>query len=380
MSICIVGNVVEYLKGTRMGGAERQMSLLAQYLALRGHQVTCVVPGYAGPEEWVKGVHIRSGWLPDKGIGISPVRFVTYRLPTLCRTLLEVAADVYYTRGFWLGTPTVVHATRRNNTVSLVALAHDTDLQADRSRIAAPQGNVHGWLVNSPLAFWYFRRYALERATWVIAQTAEQAARCKTFGLRCQLIPSIVEPPPEGLLNQEEEIDVVWVGRISKYKGVDSLLKLASTMTDVQFHIIGPLQDHALSPLLGQLREKPNVLWTGALAYEEVLEKISKTRVLINTSPAEGFPNAILETWSLGKPVVTLTVNPNGLLSGEERPGECAGGDLQVMGSAIRHYLANPSERRLVGERARCHVQSVHSPEQVCRSYETLVRLSASIA
>ncbi len=43
MKICIVGNVAEYLKGTGMGGAKRQISLLAQRLALRGHQVTCFI-------------------------------------------------------------------------------------------------------------------------------------------------------------------------------------------------------------------------------------------------------------------------------------------------------------------------------------------------
>ena len=82
--------------GEGIGGAERQIYLLARYLAKRGHEVTFVVVGYDEPETTVDGVRVRSGWL--SGHGCRGIRYATYRLPTLRQTLRMITADVYYTR------------------------------------------------------------------------------------------------------------------------------------------------------------------------------------------------------------------------------------------------------------------------------------------
>ena len=371
MKVCVVGPVVEPLRGTHMlGGAERQMLLLAGQLAARGHDVTCVEPGYDGPPEHIKGVEVRSGWEPGRGARV--VRYLSYRLPTLRRTLREVAADVYYTRGFELYSPTVVGVARAVNAVSIVGLAHDTDLQSSRASAFAPWRNPDESLFHGRLALWYFRSFALRRATWVVAQTMEQLQRARALGLSCEIIPNIVDMPSDSLLNCPETADMIWVGYVSRRKGIDKLLELARTLSDVQIQIVGPFETDQLESTTRQLRALPNVTWTDELPHDRVLETISEAKVLVNTSPQEGFANVLLEAWALGKPVVTLNVDPNGLLSGDGSLGECARGDLNAMRDAVLRYVEDPALRRLVGERARRHVLANCSPDSVCAAFERL--------
>ena len=52
----------------------------------------------------------------------------------------------------------------------------------------------------------------------------------------------------------------------------------------------------------------------------------------------------MLEGWSLGRPSVTLAVNPSDLLTAD-RLGICAGGDLQIMAAALVALRMAPHAR-----------------------------------
>ena len=45
-----------------------------------------------------------------------------------------------------------------------------------------------------------------------------------------------------------------------------------------------------------------------------MLKLISKSDALISTSEAEGFPNVFIESWYLGKPVISLHVDPSDII------------------------------------------------------------------
>jgi glycosyltransferase involved in cell wall biosynthesis len=79
----------------------------------------------------------------------------------------------------------------------------------------------------------------------------------------------------------------------------------------------------------------------------------------------------MLEGWALGRPSVTLAVNPSGLLDGD-RLGVCAGGDLAALGAAVAALLAEPEARAAMGARGREYVRATHSPDRVCELFEAL--------
>ena len=373
MKVCLVGYSAEGLLTSSPGGSEWQSALLARCLADRGHEVTFVVTGYAGVEDTVAGVQLRAGWDPDRGLRF--VRAATYRYPRLLQVLGAQAADVYYSRGASFFTPFVVRAARRHGAACLLALASDRDLYPDSARV------LFG-LERSPLsplvaraAHAVYRKWALPSATWVTVQNDEQARACTRLGLRNALLPNIVLDPPDHLRGTEPMRDALWAGNVlpgRRSKGIEALAGLAHLLPGVTFTVAGELADAAHLPAIERLGRLPNVATTGSLSHDETQAAIAAHRLVLNTSPSEGFSNVMLEGWALGRPCVTLAVNPSGLLS-HDRLGICSEGDVSTMAAAIVALLGDDDARHAMGERARRYVTEGHAPATVCATFETLV-------
>lgn len=372
MKICFIGYDPGGLYGRFSGGAEKQIALLARHMAKRGHEVNFVATGYSGPSEIVEGVHLQTGWQPDRGI--RGIRFFTYRIPNITKVLREIRADIYYTRGGGFITPTIIAAARRNGSLALLGLASDRDLYVDSGKVLFALGNTRISSLIGPLAYRIFYVRALCEAHCVIAQNVDQASRCKELNIPYKIIPNIVEPASSDLLSLPEESDVAWVGNMSnarRSKGLEVLVSLMKELSQLRFKIIGQIDKTSMNGVLENIKKQYNVVFTGKLTHEETLRVIAGCKLVINTSPSEGFSNVLLEAWSLGKPVVAFQVNPNGLLN-PNGLGSCANGDLITMSKAIKYYLKNQDERLSTGRRCLDYAKRVHAPDVVCSQYEAL--------
>lgn len=372
LRLCFVNLVPVSLEAASPGGAERQVLLLALALRGRGHEVIIVAPGrWRGPAA-VVGIRILSGW-DDTGSG--GLRYAMCRLPSLRRMLVRLGADAYYCRGFSLHSPTVVGAAAKGGTVSMVALSHDTDLEASRLNAAVARKDMRARLRQGACAQRYFARFGLRRASAVLAQTHDQVAVCRESGIRATLVRNIVElPRSEEEASASSRSDVVWVGSLSQRKGVPALLDLVKLMPDARFIIVGDSFDRALKPLRDCLEASPNAQLLGSLPHDEVMTILGGARVVINTSTAEGFSNVFLEAWSRGTPVVSLNVNPDGLLSGERAFGYSCAGSVVAMAEYVRTLLRDDALAAHMGKVAREYVSAFHSPEVVCTAFEGLLK------
>ena len=54
--------------------------------------------------------------------------------------------------------------------------------------------------------------------------------------------------------------------------------------------------------------------YIGSLTNSEVQDWISKSKLLINTSDAEGFSNTYIEAWANGVPVISHGVDPDDVI------------------------------------------------------------------
>lgn len=372
MRVCLVGHSAAGLVEGPAGGSERQTALLARELAARGHVVSLAVIDLAGRERVLAGVRVVPAWDPDSGVRY--LRAVTHRYPRLYRLLRAERADVYYSRGAGFYTPFVVRAARDRRARSVLAIASDRDLHSSsRSALFAVGGSRLSPLV-ALLAHIVYRYWALPAATWVAVQNREQADACAALGLRGVLLQNILVPPPEELVEIEPERDVIWVGNVHegrRSKGLEALVELARLLPDVRFTVVGVLEGESYMATIEKLRALANVRLTGALAHTETQHTIAAHKLVINTSPSEGFSNVMLEGWSLGRPSVTLAVDPSGLLAGD-RLGVCARGDLAQMTAAVARLLAEPEVCAAMGARGRRYVLETHSPDSVCAAFEQL--------
>jgi len=353
------------------GGAENQVGLLLSHLAQRGHEVTLVVPGLQVAPSIKHGVHVVSGW--DANRGRRGMRAFTYRLPHLRRALRDVAADVYYARGFSHVAPSLVTAARSVGACSLLGLASDADLRLTGLAVGGSARDMYERLLYSQAASLYYREAGLRRATCVVAQTQGQLDRCQALRLGARRVANIVETPPAQTGECDDAADVIWVGSLSRLKGVEELANLVHALADISFDIVGPVRRCVAPRALDRLLTANNVTYHGELPHDVAWNRMRRARLLINTSPMEGFSNVMLEAWAVGTPAVSLAANPDSLLSGHDSLGLCAGGSLADMAAMIRTALADDAALSAAGQRAVDYVRRAHSPDVVCEQFESLV-------
>jgi glycosyltransferase involved in cell wall biosynthesis len=73
----------------------------------------------------------------------------------------------------------------------------------------------------------------------------------------------------------------------------------------------------------------------GKLSHEDTLNQIARSKALISTSPMEGFPNVFIEAWTCGIPVLSLHVDPGGVIE-KEGLGIVAHGDMNKLLKAMK--------------------------------------------
>lgn len=373
MKICLAGVLGHALLREGTGGSEKQIALLARHFARRGHRVTLLVTDHAGPDMQVDGVMLKAAWDPHRGI--PRMRAVTYRYPTLARRLLRERADLYYVRGATPFSSVVLRVARHLDSPGLLGLASDGDLSPESGQVILGLGPSRSHRVATYAAWLALQRHALRLADAVVAQNTGQAAHCAAMGLPHVLIPSIVEDPRDELLSIEPAFDVVWVGNVDsdvrRSKGLAALADLASRLPGVRFAVVGSLTAASIGEDVARLQSLSNVALLGAQTYDETQHSIARSRVVLNTSPVEGFSNVMLEGWALAKPALTLSVNPSDLLA-EDGLGRCAGGSVDRLATLLQQSLADEAWLAAAGQRTRDYVRAVHGADTVCARYEQL--------
>jgi glycosyltransferase involved in cell wall biosynthesis len=173
--------------------------------------------------------------------------------------------------------------------------------------------------------------------------------------------------------NSPKKRSIIFFGRLSKEKGVDTLLKAASAAANQfdELHFIGRGEleskiDNANKngPLAGK------VIRTEWLSVSDLIKRITTSTLAVLPSFEESFGNAIVEAMACGIPVITtnagsipeiITQHKNGIMI---EPG-----NSHQLSSEIENLLNNPEKRRSLGKSARETVVSKYSWESTAKRY-----------
>jgi hypothetical protein len=137
-------------------------------------------------------------------------------------------------------------------------------------------------------------------------------------------------------------------------------------LEDTTFELVGEATDMEGAEIVSMLRALPNVVLHGQLERRATIERIASARALLNASPLEGFPNTFIEAWALRTPVISLSVDPEGLIR-ENRLGYVCDGDLD----ALERLLSRDSYE-LDLDRIREYAIRNHSSEHAWRILSTI--------
>lgn len=360
--ICFVApHTYPVLAGDRtagvVGGAEVQQVFLSCELARRGHDVSMISLDFGQAEgKVVRGITCLKAHEPDAGI--PGLRFVHPRLTSWWAALARADADVYYQRSSGVNTGIVAAFTRRHGRRMLFAAAAATDFDPCLPRLRFARDR---WLY----------RYGLYRADQIVVQTERQMQDCQRhFGRESVRINSCYGH--RGLPATHDGV-ILWVGNTRPHKRPELFLDLAERLPQFRFKLVGGsdvLDGDSLLALKQRAVSLGNVEMTGFVPYADVEAHFDGASMIINTSPAEGFPNTFLQAWSRGIPSVAL-YDIGARLDGQAvsltEPG------LDQLADRVLQLKQDRALWEAMGQRAMQYVRRNNSIGKVVDDYENVL-------
>jgi glycosyltransferase involved in cell wall biosynthesis len=362
MKICLVGMdnlpvLAPDYKDHSIGGESVQQSLLGRVLVRNGHKVTMVVGDYGQPDGAdYRGIMTHKAY--KAGAGIPILRFIHPRWTGLWTALKRADADVYYTSCAGMGLGLMAMFCRRHNRRLVFRLAHDFDAEPEKLLIR----------------FWRDKKlyeYGLRRADVLIAQTeSQQRALHENYGLSSSITAGMfVDPPAKHLDFIERDVDVLWVNNIRAFKRPDLAISLASQLPSRQIHIIGGRLkgfESMYDDLERASASLANVTFHGRIAYHDIGDFYDRSRVFVNTSDSEGFPNSYLQCWRRGVPVIAF-FDPDGLIR-REGLGKTVD-TVEEMASAVERFLTDKDYLRETSARCADYMKRQYDDDIVVGPY-----------
>lgn len=161
-----------------------------------------------------------------------------------------------------------------------------------------------GWLRR--LHLWYFKCY-VRKADAVVALTNGDANDWRRINRNVFVIPNIVHLNDSGLISDQQNKSVIFVGRFSVQKDIDSLLRIWRIVNErypdwtLNIYGDGELKEHFL-PIINLLNANIHVFYP----VEQIMDKYIENSILLLTSIYEPFGLVIPEAMSCGLPVVSF--------------------------------------------------------------------------
>ena len=111
--------------------------------------------------------------------------------------------------------------------------------------------------------------------------------------------------------------------------------------------------------LMQSVEATPNLRFLGRLPQSAVNHWLARSHLFVNTSNVEGFPNTFIQAWMREVPMLSLDINPEGVLDGQST-GLCAGSERN-MAEFARRLLTTPALLRHMATAARRYANHKHS-------------------
>jgi glycosyltransferase involved in cell wall biosynthesis len=223
------------------------------------------------------------------------------------------------------------------------------------------------------LPSYLFYRSGLAMVDAVVAQTLSQQRNfLASFGRQAAVIPNVVTLPEEAVA--EKSNYVLWVGNSSLRKQPEKFLEVVRALPDISFRMImAPSNERPDDAFISaQAQGMPNLAYLGFVPFQRIMEEYRGARLFVSTSLSEGFPNTFLQSWQYGTPVVSLHVDPDGVIA---RHGlGVVPGSLERLVEDVRRLYENTDECTVLSRNSVTYVQNNHSLAAVVDRYQDLFR------
>lgn len=332
------------------GGAELQAHRIARALADRGLRVAHILR--------------EDGTLPPRREGVDLIFEVsrkrgprgTRRVAAMWEALNRADASVYVQRSAGLATGVVGAYARAKRRCFVYSLSSSADL--------------HRWPPTSTENT--IKELGLRLADGVVAQTIEQRdVAVRKLGPKVTLIRSFSEPrachlQPEAFL---------WIGGVIDYKDPLAYIELARRVPEAQFVMVVTIRagwETLAHDVAARAMSLPNLTILPPRPRDELLALYARAVAVVGTSTFEGFPNTFMEAWAGGVPVLSLAVDPDGVIV-RHRLGAFAGGSLERLSELARSYWARRHSPLVEGAAGKQYIAREHHPAVIGDAWAELI-------
>lgn len=215
-----------------------------------------------------------------------------------------------------------------------------------------------------------YLEFGVRHANDIVVQTHDQSRLLgEHYDRQATTLIRNLHPLPAETIDKSESPTVLWISNLKPNKQPEVFMRLARACLDgpqARFVMIG-------EPLLGTAQQRafekavadiPNLSYLGKLPIEEVNALLARSHLFVNTSRIEGFANTFIQAWMRRVPVLSLNVDPDGLLA-QEGIGLCARGNEVALLHTLREWLADTPQREQIGRRAQVYAEAQHSERNI---------------
>lgn len=263
----------------------------------------------------------------------------------------SVAADVYIQRTLTVASTIIALYCRARGRRFVYWVAHDSEADGGHP--------LYKNKLTSPLIQLMFIA-----ASHVIAQNAYEydQLRKRYPRVKCSVIKKGIKLPADSV-RTNEKYNAVWVGRCDEWKNLEAFVRLAKEHNAYRFLMICPPavgKEDCHRELTSSASDCKNLEIRGRTSNREVLELVADCRIFCITSSQEGdWLQVVLEAASLRKPVLSLELNYQGLIS-EFGGGRVCDGDNLRFASEFIKMVGDGGLRRQMGSGAYNSVRDAH--------------------
>lgn len=167
---------------------------------------------------------------------------------------------------------------------------------------------------------------------------------------------------------------IMWVGSCISIKRPELFLKLARDFPEEKFVIICPKyqsssQNHKWREIQKGSQEIPNLRYIKHVPFEKIDYYFKRSKIFVNTSIYEGFPNTFIQALKFGTPIVSLKINPDNFLT-KNKCGFYCDNDFSRMKGAISKLLENKELYQTYSQNAFKYVKRHHNIQKIGRKWE----------
>ncbi len=353
--------VVNRHMDTILGGSEIQCDLIARKLLEFGHQVSYLA--------------LQSKKTLSHEYNVINMEKFTRR--AFHKVISSEKPDIVYWRYNKKHLYVSSQICRRANVKFIYSLSHINDVTkwSDQDIYRIKNGSIIGRIKGIGNIIVNRVNYsALKTVDGIASQKADYLEQLpKSFDKRAAIyIRNSMEIKPQGNFVWKKPY-VVWVANIKRPKRPECFIELARRLPhlDVDFIMIGKIQDHNYDYMNYSNNLPDNLYYLGSKTKEETDEIIGKSLFLVHTCEPEGFPNNLIQAWLSGKPTITMQYDPDSTIE-KYRIGLVSGTFEQLIDD-VNKLIDDKKMRNEMGDRALQYANDSFNPETNVRKLETLM-------